>query len=119
MSTNRLTPVARILRRNRTDVEDKLWQRIRNRQIEGEKFVFQFPIGPHIADFACRTAKLAIELDGSQHAEMTEEDAARTAVLEAFGFRVIRFWNSEVNDNLHGVLEAIRHELLIARNRPE
>ena len=114
-----LTPVARKLRRNRTDVEDRLWQRIRGRQIEGEKFVFQFPIGPHVADFACRTARLVIELDGSQHAEMTEADAARTAVLEAFGFRVIRFWNSEVNDNLEGVLEAIRQTLLIARGRPE
>jgi very-short-patch-repair endonuclease len=72
-----------------------------------------------VADFACRTARLVVELDGSQHAEMTVKDAARTAVLEAFGFHVIRFWNSEVNDNLDGALEAIRHKLLIARNRPE
>lgn len=119
MTSKRLTPTARRLRRDRTEVEDKLWQRIRGRQIEGEKFVFQFPIGPHVVDFACRTARLVVELDGSQHAEMAKEDAARTAVLEAFGFRVIRFWNSEVNDNLDGVLEAIRHELLIARNRLE
>jgi very-short-patch-repair endonuclease len=119
MTRKRLTPIARRLRRDRTEVEEKLWQRIRNRQIEGEKFVFQFPIGPHVADFACRTARLVVELDGSQHSDVTVEDAARTAVLEAFGFRVIRFWNSEVNDNLEGVLEAIRQELLIARNRPE
>lgn len=118
MAQRRLTPIARKFRSDRTEVEDKLWQRIRNRQIEGEKFVFQFPIGRHVADFACRTARLVVELDGSQHAEMAEMDAARTAVLEAFGFRVIRFWNSEVIDNLDGVLEAIRHELLIGRNRP-
>ena len=119
MTSKRLTPTARRLRRDRTEVEDKLWQRIRGRQIEREKFVFQFPIGPHVADYACRTARLVVELDGSQHGDMLEADAARTAVLEAFGFRVIRFWHSEVNDNLDGVLEAIRHELLIARNRPE
>lgn len=61
MTGKRLTPIARKLRLDRTEVEDKLWQRIRNRQIEGEKFVFQFPIGLHIADFACRTARLAVE----------------------------------------------------------
>ena len=119
MTRKRLTPIARKLRRDRTEVEDKLWQRIRNRQIEGEKFVFQFPIGPHVADFACRTAGLVVELDGGQHSEMVEADAARTATIESFGYRVIRFWNNDVNGNLEGVLEAIRRELLLARNRPE
>jgi very-short-patch-repair endonuclease len=119
VTAKRLTPVARALRRNRTDVEDRLWQRLRNRQLEGEKFVFQFPIGPYVADFACRTARLVVELDGGQHGEMIAADAARTAVIEAFGYRVIRFWTSDVTGNLDGVLEAIRQELLIARNRPE
>ena len=119
LTKKRLTPVARKLRRNRTEVEACLWQRLRNRQIEGEKFVFQFPIGPHVADFACRTARLVIELDGSQHADATEADAARTATIECFGYRVIRFWNSDVTTNIDGVLEAIRHELLLSRNRPE
>ena len=119
LTKKRLTPVARKLRRNQTEVEDHLWQRLRNRQIEGEKFVFQFPIGPHIADFACRTARLVIELDGRQHADATEADAARTETIESFGYRVIRFWNSDVTTNIDGVLEAIRYELLLPRNRPD
>lgn len=119
MSKNRLALVARKLRRNRTEVENKLWQALRNRQIEGENFVFQCSVGSYVADFACRTARLVVELDGSQHADMTEADAERTRVIEAFGYRVIRFWNSDVNDNLDGVLETIRQELLLARTRPE
>ena len=119
MTQKRLTPVARKLRRDRTEVEDRLWHRLRNRQIEGEKFVFQFPIGAHVADFACRSAKLVVELDGSQHADAAAADSARTKAIEAVGYRVIRFWNSEINGNLDGVLEAIRRELLLARNRPD
>ena len=65
--TNRLTPVARRLRQDATDVEAALWQRLRGRQIEGAKFVRQFPIGPYVADFACRSARLVIELDGGVH----------------------------------------------------
>jgi very-short-patch-repair endonuclease len=119
VTSKRLTRVARKLRRNRTEVEDMLSQRLRNRQIEGEKFVFQLPISPYIADFACRTARLVVELDGGQHGESIEADAARTAVIEAYGYRVIRFWNSDVVNNIDGVLEAIRYELLIARNRSD
>ena len=73
----------------------------------------QFPIGDFVADFACRDAHLAIELDGGQHT--AEADAPRTAVIEAFGYRVIRFWNNDVLQNTEGVLEAIRRELLNAR----
>lgn len=119
MTINRLTPVARKLRRNRTEAEKRLWQRLRGRQIEGEKFVFQYVIGPHVADFACRTAKLVVEFDGGQHNETIAADAARTRTIADFGFRVIRFWNNDVIDNIDGVLETIRAELLLARNRPE
>jgi len=119
VTAKRLTPVARKLRRNRTEVEDRLWQRIRNRQVEGKKFVFQFPIGPHVADFACSKARLVVELDGGQHGDMVEADATRTALIEAYGYRVIRFWNNDVSGNLDGVLEVIRLELLIALNRLE
>lgn len=98
-----------------TEAERRLWGRIRNRQIEGAKFVNQFPIGPHVADFACREAKLAVELDGGQHAE-SATDAARTVLIEAHGYTVIRFWNNDVLANTDGVLEEIRQALLIARN---
>ena len=112
-----MTPVARKLRRASTDAEKRLWHHLRARQLEGAKFVRQFPIGGHIADFACCDAHLVVELDGGQHGD--EADAARTAVIEAFGYRVIRFWNNDVLANTEGVLEAIRQELLIARDRTD
>lgn len=115
MTAKRLTPVARKLRRAMTDAERRLWARLRNRQIEGAKFVAQVPIGPHIADFACRAARLAIELDGGQHAESLT-DAARTELIEVHGYTVIRFWNNDVLTNTDGVLEEIRQALMIAKN---
>lgn len=116
MSEKRLTPVARKLRRNRTDAEDRLWQVLRNRQIDDAKFVFQHPIGPHVADFACRAVRLVIELDGGQHA-VGVTDADRTRSIEAHGYTVIRFWNNDVLENLEGVVEEIRSALRIGRNR--
>ena len=112
----KLTRIARALRRNRTEAEKRLWQRIRNRQVEDAKFVFQYPIGPYVADFACRSLRLVIELDGGQHADNLD-DIERTRLIEAHGFRVIRFWNNDVLGNTDGVLEIIRQEIQIARNR--
>ena len=116
MTEKRLTPVARKLRRASTDAENRLWHHLRGRRFEDAKFVRQFPIGPHVADFACRSAKLAIELDGGQHS--AEKDAPRTHIIESFGYRVIRFWNNDVLENTEGVLEIIRRELALARNNP-
>ena len=116
MAEKRLTPVARKLRRASTDAEAKLWRYLRNRRLDGAKFVRQFPIGPYVADFACRDLRLAIELDGGQHNDMV--DAPRTEVIEGFGYRIIRFWNNEVFENLEGVIDAIQRELAIARNTP-
>ena len=115
MPKKKLTPVARNLRRSSTDAENRLWYHLRARRFENAKFVRQFPIGSFVADFACRDLHLAIELDGGQHTP--QADAPRTQVIEAFGYRVIRFWNNDVLENTHGVLEVIRQELLIARNR--
>jgi very-short-patch-repair endonuclease len=109
-----LTPIARRLRRDRTEAESRLWYHLRNRQLEGAKFRFQAPIGPYVADFLCVEAKLIIELDGGQHSVQVEKDAVRTLALEAAGYRVIRFWNNDVLSNTTGVLDAIRHDLLIA-----
>jgi len=117
VTKKRLTPVARNLRRNSTDAENRLWYYLRGSRFEGAKFLRQFPIGPHVTDFACRDARLAVELDGGQHTP--ETDAPRTEVIEAFGYRIIRFWNNDVLANTEGVLEVIRQELLLARNRPE
>ena len=96
------------LRRQMTDAERTLWTALRRRQIDGLRFRRQVPLGRFIVDFACYDARLVIELDGGQHADHAQEDAARTAWLETRGFRVLRFWNSEIGENLEAVLEAIR-----------
>jgi very-short-patch-repair endonuclease len=111
------TPIARTLRRQSTDAENRLWYYLRGRRLEGVKFVRQFPIGPHVADFACRELHVVIEVDGGQHTP--EADAPRTQIIEVFGYRVLRFWNNDVLQNTEGVLETIRHELLLARNQTD
>ena len=93
---------ARRLRRDMTDVEQKLWHHLRQRQLDGFHFRKQCPIGPYIADFACLRVKLVIEVDGSQHAD-SGHDAARDAWFAARGYRVLRFWNNDVLQNMDGV----------------
>ncbi len=102
--------IARRLRGNQTDMETVLWNRIRNRQIDGHKFSRQVPIGPYVCDFVCREKNLVIEVDGGQHAELVT-DAVRDAYLIAEGYRVLRFWNNDVLGNLEGVLTTIQAEL--------
>ena len=102
---------ARSLRRDQSTAEQKLWGRLRNRQLEGHKFRRQVPLGRFIVDFSCYDARLVIEVDGGQHAEQTQEDAARTAWFESRGFRVLRFWNSEVEESMEGVLFKILEAL--------
>lgn len=103
---------ARELRTTQTDAEQRLWRSLRNRQLEGYKFRRQRPIGPYIADFICLDAKLIVEVDGGQHAEQIGYDAARTAFFEEQGYRVLRFWNTEVLTETEAVLESIRLALL-------
>ncbi|WP_330997577.1 endonuclease domain-containing protein, partial [Erythrobacter donghaensis] len=115
MAKKRLTPLARNLRNAPTEAEHRLWQHLRASQLEGAKFTRQHPISNFIADFACRSLRLAIELDGGQHAD-SPTDANRTRIIEAHGYRVIRFWNNEVLGNIDGVLTVIAEEIAIARN---
>jgi very-short-patch-repair endonuclease len=84
----------------------KLWFAVRDRRLAGFKFVRQKSIGPYVADFLCRERNLIIEVDGGQHAE-SESDQIRDAYLASEGYRVLRFWNSDVLHNLNGVLETI------------
>ena len=102
--------IARQLRVNQTDAEKVLWNRIRNRQIDGHKFVRQQPISGYICDFVCREKQLVIEVDGGQHNESTA-DVIRDRHLMEEGYKVIRFWNNDVLGNLEGVLLAIQSEL--------
>ena len=106
MSSN-LRQHARRLRRHHTDVERKLWERLRARQVLGFKFRRQHPIGDFIVDFCCVEKKLVIELDGSQHAWDVEADSKRSRALVAKGYRVLRFWNNELIENMDGVMERI------------
>ena len=81
----------------------------------GHRFRRQAPIGPYIVDFVCFENKRVIEVDGGQHAEQADYDAARTAWLESQGFRVMRFWNNEVLQEMDAVREAVWLE---ARREP-
>ncbi len=97
---------SRKLRRDMTEAERHLWQRIRTQQL-GVKFRRQHPVENYILDFACVELKLALELDGGQHAESKVSDEQRTSNLNATGWRVLRFWNNEVLENTEAVLENI------------
>jgi very-short-patch-repair endonuclease len=102
--------IARRLRRDATVVERRLWRALRENELPW-KLRRQHPIGRHIADFACPERKLVIELDGGQHDALAVADDERSDELARHGYRVVRFWNSEVVENVEGVVEAIRREL--------
>ncbi|HEV8344568.1 MAG TPA: endonuclease domain-containing protein [Candidatus Binatia bacterium] len=102
---------ARRLRREQTDTESKLWARLRARQLCGAKFRRQHPIGPFISDFCCVERGLVVELDGSQHADRVKADQFRTSFIEECGYRVLRFWDNEVMENIDAVLEQILRAL--------
>jgi very-short-patch-repair endonuclease len=99
---------SRQLRRPLTPMEPRLWAVIRNRALNGLKFRRQFVIGHYIADFACITAKLVVEIDGNSHDGNYQYDKERTTYLEQCGYRVIRFTNQDIRENLEGVCEVIR-----------
>ena len=98
---------ARELRKHMTDAERLLWSRLRRRQVHGLHFRRQHPLGPFIADFACTQAGLVIELDGGQHVQARDKDAARTRWLVQSGYRVLRFWNNDVLTQIDAVLQVI------------
>lgn len=103
----------RNLRNNMTLQEIKLWHYLKNRQINNCRFRRQYPIGNYIVDFICRSKKLVIELDGSQHnePENIKYDKERSEYLQSRGYKIIRFWNNEVNDNIEGVIQVIKENL--------
>lgn len=105
------TVKARYLRREMTDVERLLWRALRVKQLHGHRFRRQHPVGSYITDFACIEQKIIIELDGGQHQENLTYDEQRTAFLQAHGWRVLRFWNTDVLNNLDGVLATIVENL--------
>jgi very-short-patch-repair endonuclease len=115
---------ARLLRKDMSDAEWKLWQRLRGGEIGGFRFRRQHPIGAYIADFICLEKRLIIEVDGAQHAEQSQmdHDAKRTRWLNSEWYTVKRFWTNEVMTELDSVLDSILmtlEALPTARKRPQ
>jgi very-short-patch-repair endonuclease len=116
---NRLKSISRKLRTNATSAERLLWNEVRREQISGFIFRRQVILNGFVVDFACYEARLVIEVDGGTHSTDTEveRDAARTELLNAQGYGILRFLNDEVFHNIDGVLETIRLKLNELRPR--
>ena len=104
---------ARELRRLSPAAERILWSRLKSRGLQGAKFVRSEPIGPYFADFACRAAKLVVEIDGETHSSDEEiaHDRRRSAFLQTQGYRVLRFANAQIYENVEAVLDEITQAL--------
>ncbi|TPK91435.1 DUF559 domain-containing protein [Mesorhizobium sp. B2-4-12] len=100
------TKRARRLRQSDNDAEGALWTELRDRRLNGHKFVRQFPIGTFFADFACRECQLIVEVDGSQHAG-NKYDQARDRFIVSNGWSILRFWNIDVLKDREAVLETL------------
>ena len=109
------TGMARRLRRDSTNAELRLWNKLRGRAINGHKFVRQQPIGRYVVDFLCREKRLVIEVDGGQHDD-SERDRMRAQWLCEHNYRILRFWNNDIMSNMDGRLmecgaTAVHHEI--------
>jgi very-short-patch-repair endonuclease len=98
---------ARQLRRDVSKNEWRLWYRLCNRQLQGQRFRRQVPIGPYFPDLACLEARLVLEVDGEHHGDQLAYDRRRDRWLGEMGYRVLGFWVAEIDDNLSGVVETI------------
>jgi len=110
-STPKILHRAGELRKEPTPAEAKLWAYLRLFREDGIHFRKQHAIGPYITDFCAPRKKLIIELDGSQHLEQEKHDEERTKYLESQGYKVIRFWNNDVMNNMESVILAINYAL--------
>lgn len=102
---------AKLMRSNMTKEELILWTNIRAHRFLGLKFKRQVLIGNFIVDFLCPEKFLIIEIDGGQHNENISGDSVRTKYLQSQGYKIIRFWNNEINNNIEGVLESLKEVL--------
>ena len=101
---------ARSLRRELSPAEKVLWQALRNRRFAGLKFRRQHPVGAYVVDFVCLRVNLGIELDGESHLSRNKVDEARDRWLASQGIKILRFWNTEVFDDIEAVMEKIWQE---------
>ncbi len=113
MGNNPIIDAAKELRKSQTEAEKRLWFKLRDKQLCGVKFRRQELIGNYIVDFVSFENKLVIEIDGSPHrkTETKENDRQRTLWLKSEGFKVLRFWNSDIVDNLEAVIKRIKRNL--------
>ncbi len=98
---------ARQLRQKQTKEEIIFWDEVRNRRFRGLKFRRQVPVDNYVVDFLCESERLIVEIDGADHLDRVDYDIARTDTLIAHGYRVIRFTNEDVSDDVSGVLDQI------------
>jgi len=94
------------MRKDGTKEEALLWIEIKAKRLGGHYFVRQFPIGPYIADFACRKARLVVEVDGAQHSQ-SKSDHRRDSYLQSQGWSTLRFWNHDVLKHRTSVCDTI------------
>lgn len=108
------THVTRKLRKDMTPWERKVWAILRNRGLEDSKFRRQYKIGNYVVDFCCLEMRVVVELDGGQHNDKAAQarDAKRQKQIESYGWRVLRFWNNEVDRNFEGVIGRISDHLV-------
>lgn len=111
LMNDNLTTLSRNLRKQQTDAERLLWNKLRAKQINNVKFRRQQPIGKYIVDFVSFEKKIIIEVDGGQHMD-NSKDRGRDEWLEKEGFKVLRFWNNEILLNMEGALEVIRERCI-------
>ena len=111
-TTPEIEQAARKLRKNLTPAEARLWSALRNKQLQGLRFRTQHPVGNFILDFYCSSCKLVVEVDGEIHAKQTEYDNARTTKLADFGYKILRFTNEQVMNDLPNVLAEIKRVAL-------
>ena len=114
-TTPEMRSAARALRNEPTAAERKLWQVLHDHR---PRFTRQLVVSHYIIDIACRSLKIAVELDGGHHGEQVEADQARTAYFEAQGWTVLRFWNNDVLNNLDGVYRTITDAVRQASTHP-
>ena len=105
----KLRDTARLLRKQATPAERKLWEKLRKRRLGGERFRRQYGVGSFILDFYCPARQLGIEIDGGGHSELEQyvRDSHRDRYLKDHGIRVLRFWNSQIERGMEEVLDEI------------
>ncbi len=108
-TTPEIEQAARKLRKHMTPAEFRLWEVLRNKQLDGLRFRCQHPVGSFILDFYCPSFKLVVEVDGEVHLDQKHYDDARTERLTQYGYKVLRFTNEQVMNHLPEVLAEIRY----------